>query len=63
MIFKTTEEFKCKSCGKPCVLIKETFDYSGTHCTHGQSGTHTTGYWISKCCLEDYEDNFKNETE
>ena len=49
-------EFKCDSCGDACELVEETFDYAGTHCTGGASGTHKTGVWLSKCCLADYSD-------
>ena len=54
----------CADCGEPCKMIEETFDYSGTHCTHGLSGTYHTGHYVSDCCCaelldepKDYEDN------
>ena len=47
-------DIKCVECGEPCGTIEETFDYSGTHCTHGISGTHRTGIYVSDCCLSDY---------
>ena len=49
-------EFKCVECGHRCALVEETFDYAGTHCTHGKSGTHHTGVYVSSCCLADYEE-------
>lgn len=41
---------RCTECGKECNAIEETFDYSGTHCTFGMSGTHHTGHYVSDCC-------------
>ncbi len=52
---RTLDEYVCASCSEPCSIVEETFDYSGTHCTHGQSGTHHTGVYKSDCCLDDYE--------
>ena len=52
----STQEFKCKECGEKCDVSEETFDYPGTHCTHGQGGTHHTGIYISTCCSADYEE-------
>jgi hypothetical protein len=52
----------CLACGEPCTALRESFDYAGTHCTHGRSGTHYTGRWISDCCgadigsADDYEE-------
>ncbi len=46
---------KCLDCGESCTLVEETFSYSGTHCTHGKSGTHHTGHYVSSCCLAEYE--------
>jgi len=48
-------KFTCTDCGEPCELVEETFDYAGTHCTNGKSGTHHTGVYVSKCCGADYE--------
>lgn len=45
----------CSSCSEACETVEETFDYSGTHCSHGKSGTHHTGNYISKCCLAELE--------
>ena len=41
----------CDECGDECAAVEETFDYAGTHCTHGRSGTHRTGHYVSDCCL------------
>ena len=41
----------CTECGDFCKAVEETFDYSGTHCTNGVSGTHHTGHLVSACCL------------
>jgi len=49
------DEYKCLSCGELCKLVEETFDYAGTHCTNGNSGTHKTGHYLTDCCLADYE--------
>ena len=54
---------KCTECGEECALVEETFDYSGTHCTHGRSGTHHTGVWVSECCFADYEEYEEVEDE
>lgn len=43
----------CTECGEKCTAIEETFDYSGTHCSFGMSGTHHTGHYVSDCCLAD----------
>lgn len=48
--------YKCLDCGEECNIIEETFDYSGTHCTHGNGGTHHTGYYSSSCCDADFEE-------
>jgi predicted nucleic acid-binding Zn ribbon protein len=49
-------EYKCLSCGEKCEIVEDTFDYCGTHCTHGKGGIHYTGVYVSKCCLEDFEE-------
>jgi len=44
---------KCLKCGEECILVKQndSFYYSGTHCTNGQSGTHKMpSYYVSDCC-------------
>lgn len=46
----------CTECGEPCTISEETFDYAGTHCTHGRSGTHHTGHYLSDCCFAEYTD-------
>ena len=50
------KEYYCSECKDKCGIVEETFDYGGTHCTHGRSGTHHTGVWVSECCLADYEE-------
>ena len=45
----------CCECGEECKIVEETFDYAGTHCTNGVSGTHHTGVYVSDCCSADYE--------
>jgi hypothetical protein len=45
----------CSDCGEPCKVIglDNSFDYAGTHCTHGKGGTHRPeGYGspVSDCC-------------
>ena len=55
------EEFEddrpvCTNCKKKCSTVEETFDYAGTHCTNGNSGTHHTSHYVSDCCLEEIED-------
>ena len=51
----------CPECGEECQVtaINDNFDYSGTHCTGGISGTHNVEiYYASDCCeveIEDYE--------
>jgi len=47
---------KCSECHEPCKAVEETFDYAGTHCTHGNTGTHHTGHYVSDCCFADLED-------
>ena len=44
------EIYICLDCLDQCIPEEETFSYSGTHCTHGQSGTHHTGHYTSDCC-------------
>lgn len=45
----------CPDCGMWCNVVPrdDSFDYSGTHCTHGKSGTHygqDHGVPESECC-------------
>ena len=40
----------CADCWSPCKAVEETFDFAGTHCTGGRSGTHHTGFYVSDCC-------------
>ena len=52
---KTWENYICPECGEQCEVIplNNAFDYSGTHCTGGRSGTHYPddyGSPVSDCC-------------
>jgi len=49
------DKYRCLDCGDECKIVEETFDYAGTHCTHGKSGTHHTGHYVSDCCLAEFE--------
>ena len=40
----------CTDCLEETEAVEETFDYAGTHCTHGRGGTEHTGHFVSKCC-------------
>jgi hypothetical protein len=42
----------CESCMMPCkkITIDESFDFAGTHCTHGKSGIHRQYADGSDCC-------------
>ena len=56
-------EWKCCDCGEICSVIEETFDYAGTHCTFGRSGTHRTGHYVSACCFSEFEEADYSEDE
>ena len=44
-------------------ISDDSFDYAGTHCTHGQSGTHTVISHISSIeGIEDYTIMFESQT-
>ena len=48
-------EVKCPKCGEFCEIVPldNSFDFAGTHCTHGQSGTNYPndhGSPVSNCC-------------
>ena len=47
--------FTCLECGKPCAITEETFDYTGTHCTHSKPGIERTGVYSSDCCDAEFE--------
>ena len=53
----------CEDCKEPCKPVEETFDYAGTHCTYGNSGTHHTGHYVSDCCLAELIDESEVEEE
>ena len=40
----------CTDCNEECSVVEETFDYPGTYCNYGHSGTHRTGVYVSSCC-------------
>ena len=47
----------CRLCFDECKVVEESFDYAGTHCTGGRSGTHRTGNMVSDCCLAEVTDD------
>lgn len=49
-------EYLCKECLEGCEVFEDSFDYSGTHCSNGASGTHHTGFYQSRCCHASYEE-------
>lgn len=54
-VYETPEGTVCPECGGPCTIVGDdnSFDYAGTHCTHGRSGTHYPSDWgkpVSDCC-------------
>lgn len=53
---------KCIECGEECRIRREdnSFDYAGTHCTFGMSGTYVKIDYVSDCCSADVEDDFGN---
>jgi hypothetical protein len=60
-IYKTPPDFLCPACNQPCriVALDNSFSYSGTHCTHGQSGIHYPfdyGNPVTDCCEADVSD-------
>ena len=50
----TKDQFTiCPECKQECTIIEinDSFNYSGTHCTHGKAGTHQMpSYYVSDCC-------------
>ena len=53
------DEMVCLGCGEKCQPVKEYIHYSGTHCTHGKSGRHWTGFWVSDCCGDDVKYDYE----
>ena len=54
----------CNDCGEECQIIgiDDSFDYSGTHCTYGRSGTHRVPvYPGSDCCEADTTEHYQGE--
>ncbi len=49
----------CLDCGDECSPVAESFDYSGSHCTHGKGGTHYTRNYLSDCCHAELTDEPK----
>ena len=53
--YKTPYGTICPECERECKIVplRNDFDYSGTHCTNGRSGTHYPsdyGSPVSDCC-------------
>lgn len=53
----------CLECGEQCQVEEETFDYAGTHCTGGRSGTFHTGVFLSRCCSAPVEVDYPQDSE
>ncbi len=54
-VYTTPDGFRCPECGELCQIVplRNEFDYAGTHCTGGLSGTHYPDNWgepVSDCC-------------
>ena len=54
-IKQVSGDYRCSDYGDLCTISEETFDYQGTHCTFGKSGTHHTGHYTSDCCDAEIE--------
>jgi hypothetical protein len=59
--YNTPKGTRCPSCGELCKIVplKNEFDFAGTHCTGGKSGTHYPDDWgtpVSDCCRAPFED-------
>ena len=52
----------CEDCGEVCEVVEVAFDYAGTHCNHGKSGTHKTGEYETKCCSAGFEEGVSCES-
>ena len=57
------DRYRCTSCFEECTIEEEIITYSGTHCTHGQSGTYRTGHYSSSCCGDEYVEYEEEEEE
>ena len=47
----------CDDCNQPCeiIMIDDSFDYAGTHCTGGMPGRHhVPPYAGSECCEAEF---------
>ena len=58
--YETPEDQECPECNLPCKIVPNLneFSYPGTHCTHGQAGTHYPVDWgnpVSDCCEAEIE--------
>lgn len=49
------ETLYCQECGMEAEAFEATWDYAGTHCTHGRPGTYRSGVYLSKCCDGDLD--------
>ena len=66
--YQTPEGFRCPDCNAECLIIalQNEFDYSGTHATHGKSGTEYPSDWgspVTDCCEADCESALLNNDE
>ena len=60
-IYEQPVDCYCTVCGDRCQIIplENEFSYSGTHCSHGNPGTHYPPDWgepVSDCCEADTTD-------
>ena len=55
------DRYRCTSCFEECTIEEEIITYSGTHCTHGQSGVYRTGHYSSSCCGDEYVEYVEEE--
>ena len=58
----------CSQCGNSCRVKRQdnSFDYAGTHCTFGRSGTEVVIDYVSDCCeanIETYNGNIMSSYE
>ena len=56
--YETPRSAFCSHCQKECTCVKydDSFDYAGTHCTHGIGGTQHEYHWASDCCDAECDD-------
>jgi hypothetical protein len=56
----------CYDCGDECqvIVIDDSFDYAGTHCTYGRPGVHRVPkYFGSDCCAAETTERYRGEEE